>query len=172
MTTYVAFLRGIGGPDTRIKMQTLKEAFEGMEFQNVRTVIASGNVIFDARPANEKELEQTIEEVLPGAVGFEADTIVYTLEELQQLMKTSLVRKVKEMPKARPFVTFLKEPAKTKAVFSGKGFRVLGKKGRAVLSVVDAMDGEASELMRLLDREFGKQITTRSWKTVEKILQK
>lgn len=170
--TYVAFLRGIGGTATKIKMQVLKEAFEEMGFQNVKTVIASGNVIFDAASASEKDLEQTIEEALPGALGFEADTIVYTLEELERLARSSLVKEMKKSPKSRPFVTFLKEPPKTKATFNGKGFKILGRKGRAVLSVVEASGGEAPELMRLLDKEFGKQTTTRSWQTIEKVLQK
>jgi uncharacterized protein (DUF1697 family) len=172
MTTYVAFLRGIGGTATKIKMQVLKEAFEGMGFGNVRTVIASGNVIFDTKPADERDLERIIEEALPGSVGFGADTIVYTLHELKRLAGSSLAKEMKEAPKTRSFVTFVKEPPQGKATFSGKAFRILGKKGRAVLSIVDASGADAPELMRMLDKEFGKKTTTRSWKTIEKILQK
>jgi uncharacterized protein (DUF1697 family) len=172
MTTYVAFLRGIGGTATKIKMQVLKEAFEGLGFQNVRTVIASGNVIFEAEPAPAEKLERTIEEALPGTVGFGADTVVYTWEDLQGLAKSSLVKEMKATPRSRPFVTFLKEPPKGKATFNGKGYKVLGKKGRAVLSVADGSGGETAELLRLLEREFGKRTTTRSWMTIEKILQK
>jgi uncharacterized protein (DUF1697 family) len=152
-------------------MQVLKEAFEGLGFQNVRTVIASGNVIFDAEPASEKDLEQTIEEALPDAIGFEADTIVYTLDELQRLAKSSLARDMKVTAKARPFVTFLKEPPRSIPKISGKGFKLLGGKGRAVFSLVD-LTGVAPSLMNALDREFHKKTTTRSWMTIEKILEK
>ncbi len=93
-TTYIAFLRGIGGLDTRIKMQVLKEAFEGMGFQNVRTIIASGNVLFDTEPADEGDLERIIEKALPNAIGFGADTFVITLDELQRLAKSSLAREM------------------------------------------------------------------------------
>lgn len=46
--SYVAFLRGINvGGHAVIRMSELQRAFEGLGFENVRTVLASGNVIFD-----------------------------------------------------------------------------------------------------------------------------
>ncbi|RPI89472.1 MAG: DUF1697 domain-containing protein [Chloroflexi bacterium] len=172
MTTYVAFLRGIGGTDTKIKMQVLIEAFEGMGFRNVKTVIASGNVIFDAEPSGEADLERIIEKALPDAVGFGADTIVYTFDELQRMARSSPLRDIKATPKIRPFVTFLKEIPKSMPKFSGKGFKLLGRKGRAVFSTVDLSAAATPDLMGLLDRQYGKKTTTRSWMTIEKILQK
>jgi uncharacterized protein (DUF1697 family) len=54
MVTYVAFLRGINsGRNPTIKMDLLKKAFEELGLENVKTVIASGNVIFDAEPTKE-----------------------------------------------------------------------------------------------------------------------
>lgn len=171
MTTYIAFLRGIGGAATKLRMQVLKEAFEAMGFENVRTVIASGNVIFDTKPTDEKDLEQTIEKALPEAVGFGADTIIYTLEELQLLAKSSLAKELKVAGKTRPFVTFLKETPKSIPKLNGKGFKLLGRKGRAVFSLVD-LSGVAPDLMNALDKEFDKKTTTRSWMTIEKILKR
>jgi uncharacterized protein (DUF1697 family) len=170
-TTYVAFLRGIGGTDTKIRMQVLKAAFEGLGFRNVRTVIASGNVIFEAAAASEKDLERTIEKALPDAIGFGADTIIYTFDELQRLAKSSLARDMKVTAQTRPFVTFLKETPKSIPKLSGKGFKLVGSQGRAVFSLVD-LSSVAPHLMNALDREFDKKTTTRSWMTIEKILQK
>ncbi|HSK89028.1 MAG TPA: DUF1697 domain-containing protein, partial [Anaerolineales bacterium] len=164
LITYVAFLRGIGGTDTKIKMQLLKEAFEGMGFQNVRTVIASGNVIFEAALTSEKDLEQTIEKALPGAIGFGADTIIYTFDELQRLAKSSLASDMKVTAQTRPFVTFLKETPKSIPKLSGRGFKLVGSKGRAVFSLID-LSSVAPSLMNALDREFDKKTTTRSWMT-------
>lgn len=173
MTTYIAFLRGINaGANPTLKMQVLKDAFEAMGFENVRTVIASGNVIFEAEPAAEKELEQAIEKALPGAIGFKSDAIVYNLADLQKLAKTSPLKDVKMTATTRPFVTFLKEAPKETPKLDGKGFQLLGRKGRALFSVVHLSSTGTPDLMSLLDREFGKKITTRSWKTIEKILQK
>jgi uncharacterized protein (DUF1697 family) len=170
MTTYIAFLRGIGGLDTKIKMQVLKEAFEGMGFQNVRTVIASGNVLFDTEPAREGDLERSIEQALPNAIGFGADTFVLTLDKLQRLARSSLVKEMAANPKMRHFVTFLKKAPKSRVTFSGKGFQLLGRSGRALLSFIDPAIAPAADLMNLIEKQFGKPTTTRSWKTIERIL--
>jgi uncharacterized protein (DUF1697 family) len=172
MITYVAFLRGIGGPATRVKMQVLKEAFERMGFRNVRTVIASGNVIFDAGPVGEQDLEGVIEKALPEAVGFEAETFVLTLAELQRLARSNPLRNGKVSRKNWPFVTFLKEVPKSMPKLSGRGFKVAGRRGRALFSLVDLSPEANTDLMSLLDKAFGKKTTTRSWKTIAKILQK
>ena len=44
---YAAFLRGINvGGNNIIKMEELKKVFESMGFLNVKTILASGNVLF------------------------------------------------------------------------------------------------------------------------------
>ena len=173
MITYVAFLRGInGGLNPTLMMDVLKKAFEEFGFQNVKTVIASGNVIFDAEAAKVNELEQMIEKALPKAIGFESATIVYKLDDLQKLEKLNPFKDIEETSKTRPYVTFLKKAPKNKSKLKGKGFEILRKSGRAVFSVVDLSEGSSPDLMKVLDKEFGKTNTTRGWKTIEKILKK
>ncbi|MBI1730339.1 DUF1697 domain-containing protein [Candidatus Acetothermia bacterium] len=53
MTRYAAFLRGINvGGKKIIKMAELREAVESLGFRNVRTILASGNLLFDAPETN------------------------------------------------------------------------------------------------------------------------
>jgi uncharacterized protein (DUF1697 family) len=173
MTTYVAFLRGINsGLNPTTKMDILKKAFERLGFRNVRTVIASGNVIFEAEAAKEPELEESIEEALPKAIGFASATIVYKLDGLKKLEKSNPFKGIKGTPETRPYVTFLKKPPKNKPKLDGKGFKIVGKSGRALFSVIDHSEGSSPDLMKVLDKEFGKTNTTRGWKTIEKILKK
>ena len=48
LPTYVAFLRGINvGGNMPVNMDDLKKLFEARKFKNVRTVIGSGNVLFE-----------------------------------------------------------------------------------------------------------------------------
>ena len=49
MTRYAAFLRGVNLGKRTVKSAELKAAFETMGFENVKTLLASGNVLFDAR---------------------------------------------------------------------------------------------------------------------------
>jgi uncharacterized protein (DUF1697 family) len=173
MTTYVGFLRGINsGVNPTMKMDVLKNAFEELGFQNVKTVIASGNVLFDTEAAKEEELEQKIEKALPKAIGFESATIVYKLADLQKLAKLNAFKDIKETSSTRPFVTFLKKPPKKTAKLNGKGFEILSKRGRAIFSVLELSGASTPDLMKLLDKEFGKTNTTRGWKTIEKILKR
>lgn len=48
--TYVALLRGVNvGGNKMLKMEDLRKTFESLGYTNVRTVLQSGNVIFDAK---------------------------------------------------------------------------------------------------------------------------
>jgi hypothetical protein len=44
--------------------------------------------------------------------------------------------------------------------------------GCALFSVIDLSGSSTPDLMKVLDKEFGKNNTTRSWKTTERILKK
>ena len=172
MNTYVAFLRGINsGLNPTIKMNVLKKAFEELGFENVKTVIASGNVLFDAEATKENDLEQAIEKALPKSIGFESATIIYNIKDLQRLAKLKVFKDLKVTPTTRLFVTFVKKAPRGNPKLSVEGFKMIKKSGRALFSVLD-LSGTTPDLMKLLDKEFGKTNTTRSWKTIERILQK
>jgi uncharacterized protein (DUF1697 family) len=152
-------------------MDVLKKAFEELGFENVKTVIASGNVIFDAEAMDENVLEQTIEKALPESIGFESATIVYKLANLKRLFKLDPFKGIKSTPSTRLFVTFLKKTPRVSQKLSGNGFEIIRKSGRALFSVLE-LAGTTPDLMKVLDKVFGKTNTTRSWKTIEKIILK
>ena len=47
MSRYIAFLKAINVGGHNVKMDQLRKIFESMQFKNVETFIASGNVIFE-----------------------------------------------------------------------------------------------------------------------------
>jgi uncharacterized protein (DUF1697 family) len=59
MPRYAALLRGVS--PTNAKMADLKRCFEHAGFTNVKTVLSSGNVVFDALAGSEAQLEQEAE---------------------------------------------------------------------------------------------------------------
>lgn len=86
MTRYTAFLRAINvGGHHKIKMADLRDQLEAIDLQNVATLIASGNVVFDAPESDPATLEQRIEAQLAEANGFEVPTFVRTAEEVVAL---------------------------------------------------------------------------------------
>ncbi len=108
MTRLVALLRGINVGGIRIRMADLKEVFDALGFENVRTVLASGNVLFDADddPATAKA---GIEAALTARFGYEAYTFV--------LEQSFLTRVVEAYPfdatrtDRHSYVVFVSDPA-------------------------------------------------------------
>jgi uncharacterized protein (DUF1697 family) len=86
MTTYIAFLRAINVGGHRVSMSVLKDLFLEQGFQNVKTYIASGNIIFDSKENNRPELERKIEQFLESALGYGVSTFIRTQAELQNII--------------------------------------------------------------------------------------
>jgi len=170
MTQYVAFPRGINAGH-RMKMADLRAVFETLGYESVRTVLASGNVLFETKRTAEATLIRDIERALTAAFGPRIPVVLRSRAELVRLAKADPFAKVTLGPKTRPYVTFLKtKPRKGRKLPEGDGYDVLGIYDRAVCSVVDLSEASSPDLMRVLDKEYGDEVTTRSWNTVERIL--
>jgi uncharacterized protein (DUF1697 family) len=81
----VAFLRAINVGKRTIRKEALVSLFEELGFAHARTVIASGNVIFQAGREADATLARRIEAGVRQAFGFEADTFVRSLAELARI---------------------------------------------------------------------------------------
>lgn len=82
MSRYIAFLRAINVGGHTVKMEALRRQFEALDFVNVETFIASGNVIFESSTKNMRALEKKIEEHLQAVLGYEVVTFIRTTTEL------------------------------------------------------------------------------------------
>ncbi len=82
MPRYIAFLRGINLGKRRLPMSRLKDAFEELEFADVATFIASGNVLFSCKGTNTSRLESRIAKQLETSLGYPVDTFVRTAAEV------------------------------------------------------------------------------------------
>ena len=172
MTKYVAFLRGINiVKSKRVKMEDLRRAFENIGFKNVRTVIASGNVIFETSSGNEKTLAKRVEKALPDAIGFESATVVVSMDFLRKILEKNPFEKIEFTPDIKPYVTFTRPDSKNRLKFplNGIGYTILGYYQGAVFSVIDLASCKTPDLMLVLDKEWPGN-TTRGWKTIERIL--
>ena len=86
MTRYAAFLRGVNLGKRTVRSAELKAAFEAMGFENVKTLLASGNVLFDAKPG--KNLRGKLESGLKEAFGFAVGTVLRSGGELAAMVKS------------------------------------------------------------------------------------
>ncbi len=107
MTTYFAFLRAINLGKRIVKSGELKKIFEDLGFENVRTYIASGNVIFESKEKDEGKLTQKIEKHLKDTLGYEVKTMLRSQAELEAVLKNNPFKKALEG--ATGYISFLSE---------------------------------------------------------------
>ncbi|KQW37834.1 DUF1697 domain-containing protein [Rhizobacter sp. Root404] len=170
MARYVAFLRGVSPMNAR--MPELKQAFETGGFTNVRTLLSSGNVVFDARAAAIDQLQRRAEAAMRAGLDRSFDTIVRPVLALQQLIASDPFAAFDLGPSHKRIVTFLRQPADAQFALPPErdGARILKVCGGEVLSAYLPND-KGPVFMSLLERSFGKTITTRTFDTVRKCAQ-
>ena len=156
-------------------MADLKSALEAMNFQNIKTVLASGNVLFNAPKYTVVALGRAIEAKVKERLGHEVGVIVRTFEEVRTFVDEKPFKRVKMTAETKLYVTFLPERPetsfKTPWVTPEKDFRVIRATESVVCSVLAvSRDRQSTDAMRVLEKQFGKQITTRNWNTIEKIV--
>jgi uncharacterized protein (DUF1697 family) len=175
MNSYLALLRGINvGGKNRIKMADLKACFEGLGFEDVRTYIQSGNVIFGAEEVDQGTLAGQIEDALSRTFDYEIPVVVRSGDELNDIVKQAPEGFGSDPDTYRYDVIFLKEPltpaeampwVSTKAgvdeAFAGPGVlyfsRLISKASQ-------------SHLSRIVSTPVYQSMTVRNWNTTSRLL--
>lgn len=173
---YVALLRGIGPGNPSMRNDKLRGVLEDLGLDDVRSVISSGNLLFTADTSDLAALEDRIERAWPEALGFRSTTILRTAQQLRDLVAAAPFGDREDTPDARCNVTFLKHAPEVQLEVpctSPDGASVIvAVVDRAICSVVDLTGERTPDLMRWLERTYGKQVTTRTWRTVHRIVQR
>jgi uncharacterized protein (DUF1697 family) len=168
MPRYAAFLRGIS--PVNAAMADLRSAFEAAGFTEVKTVLSSGNVVFDARSASESSLQARAEAVMQERLGKAFLTVVRRVDALQAILASDPYRGFRVAPPAKRIITFLRDSPATKPklpVQLGTA-RLLVLEGKELFSVY-LPSPKGAEFMTLIEKTFGKAVTTRTWDTVTKV---
>ena len=168
MPRYAAFLRGVSPMNA--KMPELKAAFEAAGFTDVKTVLSSGNVAFNARKASEAALQRAVEDAMRARLSQGFLTIVRPMDALAGLLATDPYRPFKLGSKAKRIVTFLREPPASPIELPVElhGARLLTLQGRELYSAY-LPTPKGPVFMTLIERTFGKDVTTRTWDTIVKV---
>ncbi len=181
MTTlhrYVALLRGINiGGHKKIKMADLRELFLSLGFHHVKTLLASGNAVFDTAPTDTGTLVETIETAITKAFGHDISVIVWAHASIQDMVSADPFAGIEVADNTRLYVTFLGEPPtahlETPYESPEGNFRIIAATDSAVFSVLTLTPGSRTvDAMDVLAKTFGPNITTRNWNTVKKIAAK
>lgn len=168
MPRYAAFLRGV--MPTNAKMPQLRKAFEAAGFTDVKIVLGTGNVVFTSRKAAESTIERKAEAAMRKHLGREFFTIVRPVDALRRMLEADPFSGHRLKPGSRRVVTFMRKAPRPapKLPVELEGARILSRAGReAFTTYVRGSGGPA--FMRLIETTFGKDVTTRTWETVEKV---
>jgi uncharacterized protein (DUF1697 family) len=177
---YAAFIRGIGPGDPAKSNASLCRVFESLGYGNVRAFISSGNILFETdkeRPTD--ELEQAIEQALTNQLGFRATAVVRSHDQLAKFIDTEPFGDQTHSPSTYLTVTFLKTKRMAQGVElpevpPGKSFKLLSYSPelQAVCGTTDTRAQKTPDFMVWLERQFGKDITTRTYNTVQRVTSK
>jgi uncharacterized protein (DUF1697 family) len=172
--TYIALLRGINvGGHHKVPMADLRTTLEKLGFENIVTLLNSGNVIFDGLPKDTESLEKLISETLEKTFGFSVPTLVRTSNTMYQLFQDAPFKAIEMHKDIRLYVSFLKKNVQTDLELPWKSldssYQIIGKSDKTIFSVLNLSMAKTPKAMIALEKFFGTDITTRNWKTIERI---
>ena len=165
MPRFVAFLRGVSPMNA--KMPALRAAFEAAGFTRVRTVLASGNVVFDTDETEEAVIERRAEAAMAREMGRSFFTIVRPVARLLVILSDPPFEAHGIPPHAKRVVSFLRAsqvPRVPLPLAQDLASVFLCTGGEVFTAYVPTDNGPV--FMNLIERAFGTELTTRTWDTV------
>jgi len=170
MPSFIAFLRGVNvGGNKKLPSSDLKAACEAIGLENVRTYLASGNVVFRARAANAKRIEDAIRE----HTGVETRVVLRTAAELKEAIDATPFTDGAERNPSALLVTFLDGPlskdakAFLQSLVNGEELHI-GKRELYVYYGAGINDSKLANSMT--EKKLGVVPTARNWNTVNALL--
>jgi uncharacterized protein (DUF1697 family) len=151
------------------KMPELKRCFEAAGFMEVRTVLSSGNVVFNAGVASDAALACEAEAEMAKLLGRKFYTIVRPVSALREMLESDPYAAFRLPAQAKRVVTFLREPhlAKPPLPIETDGVQILALNDREIFTAY-VPNPRGPVFMTLIEKTFGANVTTRSWDTVKK----
>ena len=175
MTTYVALLRGINvGGNSLVSMAELRDCFAKMGFENVRTYINSGNVVFKAAKTDSQKLEVLIGKQLNQTFSLPIVVVVQSLPEMHKLV-ASIPASWQKPEGQKLNVIFLHRSIDNPNILDGldtkQGIEELHYSPSVLFWSAQTSNLGKSNMVKLSSKPVYKQMTIRIYNTVRKIYQ-
>jgi uncharacterized protein (DUF1697 family) len=172
MTRYAAFLRGVNVGGVNLKMAEVAKAFEEAGFTNVRTILATGNVLLESRSgvdAVRKKAETTMRD----AFGYDAWVLAYNIETVRAVSDNfPFAREVEGHHSYVTFVTDEKVLDELAALATQAGADEKIKRGKGVIywqvPKTGTLDTTIGKTMG--KKRYKSSTTTRNLRTIDKVL--
>ena len=173
MTRYAAFLRGVNVGGVNLKMAEVAKAFEDAGFTDVRTILASGNVLLDSRSGVDA-VRKKAEKALRDTFGYDAWVLAYDIDTVRRYPNGYPVRARGRGPPLLRHVRHRRRRCSTNSRDLGKdaGPDEKIKRGEGVIywqvpnkGTLDTTIGKTMGKKR-----YKSSTTTRNLRTIDKVL--
>ena len=175
MARYVALLRGINvGGKNPIPMAGLKTCFEDDGFEDVRTYIQSGNVVFSSVLDEPGRADRRIERMLRTTFAhYDASVVIRSRTQMRAIVDKAPKGFGMQPTKYRYDVIFLKPPLTAKTAVKSVSMKEGVDRGWAANGVLYfsrlTSRATSSRLNRVVGLPIYQQMTIRNWNTTTKL---
>jgi uncharacterized protein (DUF1697 family) len=111
MPTYIAMLRGVNiGPHKRMKMDKLRSSLESLGFEEVKTYIQSGNIVFRGTKLSDRALAKKVGDSIQRDFGFSSEVITRSGEQMGRVIEKNPLLRETGIDRSKLHVVFLSNP--------------------------------------------------------------
>ena len=173
--TSVALLRGINvGRNKRLSMADLRDVAQGLGWGNVSTLLATGNLIFNARGADARDsprLAARLEKALASKLGLVSRVVVLSASDIETVLREQPFGAKADNPSRLLVAAYIDATARQQleSLLSqdwSPGALALGQHAAYMWCPDGILD---SALMAAVTRSTRDGLTARNWSTWQKI---
>ena len=172
MKRHIALLRGINvGKAKRVPMADLRALMEALGYANVRTLLNSGNAVFDAKGGTPAGHAKKLRAAILEKTGVDCEVVVKTAADLAAAIAEHPLRRHAE-DDARMQVMFMQDAsalAELKALEAGDWAPEAFAVGRHAAWLWCASGIIESRIAKAVGKVLKERGTARNWATVEKL---
>jgi uncharacterized protein (DUF1697 family) len=175
-TIAVGLLRGVNvGGNNKIRMEALRAVCESLGFEEPRTLIQSGNVVFRTRQRNLRQLARRLEHALEREHGFRPAVVLRTLAEMRDVRSRNPFAAHPDLDPAKLLVTFLAQRPSASACEKVRAMKIdpeqLRLDGREMFIYFPLGMGRSRLPLAQIEKTLGTIGTGRNWNTVRKLIE-
>ncbi len=170
MTRYVAFLRGVNVGGVNLKMAEVAAALTDAGFADVRTILASGNVVLES-PAAADTVRARVETALRQRFGYDAWVLVYDVDTVRAIVDAYPFEP--EVEGRHSYVTLVTDPDvldELAALAAGPDEKVARGDGVIYWQVPKHSTLDSTIGKTMGKRRYKSSTTTRNLRTLAKVL--
>jgi uncharacterized protein (DUF1697 family) len=173
MTIQIALLRAVNVGGIKVKMADLRALIIDLGFEDVHTLLNSGNAVFRSKSSTGAKLEQFLEAEFAKRAGRPTEFFVRTAEEWKSIIaRNPMTDEARRDPGHLLLVVLKRAPSNQevdalRAVIVGP--EVVEADGKQAYFYYPAGVGQSKLTAKLIEKKLGTPGTGRNWNTVLKL---